>query len=105
VEPEVDLSEFMERQRIADEASLALALDGKSYDNDEVDTSLAHISSKSIRSPVDRKGKVQQVEWDRELDEMTKEKAAAEAQWGALAVHLQFSCLTNMCRSEAPVQS
>ncbi|KAH6907392.1 hypothetical protein BKA70DRAFT_1285612 [Coprinopsis sp. MPI-PUGE-AT-0042] len=73
VEPEVDLSEFMERQRISDEPSPALMLD--------MDSSLAHISSKSIRSPVDRKGKVQQVEWDRELDEMTKEKAAAEAQW------------------------
>ncbi|KAH6886145.1 hypothetical protein BKA70DRAFT_1390525 [Coprinopsis sp. MPI-PUGE-AT-0042] len=81
VEPEVDLSEFMERQRISDEPSPALVLDSKSYDDDEVDSSLAHISSKSIRSPVDRKGKVQQVEWDRELDEMTKEKAAAEAQW------------------------
>ncbi|KAH6886101.1 hypothetical protein BKA70DRAFT_1335721 [Coprinopsis sp. MPI-PUGE-AT-0042] len=73
VEPEVDLSEFMERQRISDDPSPALALD--------MHSSLAHISPKSIRSPVDRKGKVQQVEWDRELDEMTKEKAAAEAQW------------------------
>ncbi|KAH6883757.1 hypothetical protein BKA70DRAFT_1377959 [Coprinopsis sp. MPI-PUGE-AT-0042] len=86
VEPEIDLSEFMERQLISDEPSPALALDSKSYDDDEVDNSLAHISSKSIKSPVDRKGKVQQVDWDRELDEMTKEKAAAEAQWGAFAI-------------------
>ena len=78
----------MERQRISDEPSAALTLEsgGKVYDEDEVDSSLAHISSKGIKSPATdtRKGKAQQVEWDRELDEMTREKAAAEAQWGML---------------------
>ena len=47
---------------------------------------LAHISSNPTRAAIDRKGKVQEIQWDRELDEMSREKAVAEAQRGA------FSC-------------
>ncbi|EAU85744.1 hypothetical protein CC1G_04961 [Coprinopsis cinerea okayama7 len=85
VEPEVDLSTFLEKQRISSPSPTSLAPLEKGKDavnEDEVDASLAHISSKPTnRVTADRKGKVQQIEWDAELDEMTREKEAAEAQW------------------------
>jgi hypothetical protein len=84
VEPEVDLSTFLEKQRISE---LDIVLGAKDdIDEDEVDMTLAHISSYSTRVATDRKGKVQEIQWDREMDEMSKEKAVAEAQRGA------FSC-------------
>ncbi|TFK26912.1 hypothetical protein FA15DRAFT_244372 [Coprinopsis marcescibilis] len=79
VEPDVDLSDFLERQRITDDAAPALSL-AKPEDGEEIDTSLAHISSKSSKPIVDRKGKTQQIEWDRELDDLNRVKAAADAQ-------------------------
>lgn len=107
VEPEVDLSTFLERQRISDADTVLGAKQG--IDEDEVDMTLAHISSKPTRLVSDRKGKVQEIEWDRELDEMTREKAVAEAQRGAS--HLSILTLTTghswilSFRSESSVQS
>lgn len=90
LEPEVDLSSFLERQRISDEPSAILnaAEEKKDYDEDDVDTSLAHISSNPSRSAAaasSKKGKVEEIAWDDELDEMTREKKAAEANWGEYA--------------------
>lgn len=81
IEPEVDLSRFMEKQRLADASLLAPGLEENDRDDDDVDTSLAHISSKplSLGSGASRKGKVEQIVWDDELDKMSQEKAAAEA--------------------------
>ncbi|KAF8963260.1 hypothetical protein BDZ97DRAFT_1661830 [Flammula alnicola] len=85
VEPEVDLSTFLEKQRISDEAGPTLRVaEKKDYDDEDVDTSLAHISSNPSRIPgeaASKKGKVEQIAWDEELDEMNKEKKAAEATW------------------------
>ncbi|KAH9476602.1 hypothetical protein JR316_0010514 [Psilocybe cubensis] len=85
LEPEVDLSSFLERQRISEEPSVILKVaEKKDYDEDDVDTSLAHISSHPARRAVaapSKKGKVEQIVWDDELDEMTREKNAAEANW------------------------
>ncbi|PPQ96633.1 hypothetical protein CVT26_010673 [Gymnopilus dilepis] len=85
VEPEVDLSSFLERQRISDEAGPSLRLaEKKDYDENDVDTSLAHITSNPSLLPSQaslKKGKVEQISWDAELDEMTREKQAAEATW------------------------
>ncbi|KAH9948075.1 hypothetical protein B0H21DRAFT_735226 [Amylocystis lapponica] len=53
VEPEVDLSAFLERQKLSDEPAT-----GKTQS---------------------KKGKVKQIEWDAELEKMSREKAAAEA--------------------------
>lgn len=82
VEPEVDLSSFLERQRISEAGpSLVPARD----DADDVDETLAHISSRDGISGahVSRKGKVEQIVWDEGLDELSREKASAEATWGA----------------------
>ena len=57
----------------------------KDYDEDDVDTSLAHIFSNNSRisaQATSKKGKVEEIAWDETLDEMTREKQAAEATWG-----------------------
>ncbi|KAF8174228.1 hypothetical protein BJ912DRAFT_1033864 [Pholiota molesta] len=85
LEPEVDLSSFLERQRISDEAGPTLrAAEKKDYDDDDVDTSLAHITSNASRSATQtasKKGKVEEITWDEDLDEMSRKKKAAEATW------------------------
>jgi hypothetical protein len=79
VEPEVDLSAFLERQRISESGpSLTPAED---VDEDDVDHTIAHISSHA-RPTAPQKGRVKQVEWDEELETMSREKASAEAAWG-----------------------
>jgi hypothetical protein len=79
VEPEVDLSAFLERQRISESGpSLPPAED---VDEDDVDHTIAHISSHA-RPTAPQKGRVKQVEWDEELETMSREKASAEAAWG-----------------------
>lgn len=90
VEPEVDLSSFLERQRLSD-SSPGPSSAPPPPDEGEVDESLAHISSRSHKQPQSKKGKVQTIEWDESLDEMTREKAAAEAAWGMFTLHLGSS--------------
>ncbi|KAF7365844.1 hypothetical protein MVEN_00458600 [Mycena venus] len=82
VEPEVDLSSFLERQRISDAPGPSiLPSTADTADDDDVDHSLAHISSNGIKPVTSRKGKVEQIEWDEGLDELEREKASAEAIW------------------------
>lgn len=88
VEPEVDLSNFMERQRITDEKDASLGVEpvGQQEDEDDVDHALDHITAgvKSNRQQIaPKKGKVQTLEWDEELESMAREKAAAEATRGS----------------------
>ncbi|KAK0451230.1 uncharacterized protein EV420DRAFT_1274538 [Desarmillaria tabescens] len=79
VEPEVDLSSFLGRQRLSDNPESALQATS-SGDDEDVDHSLAHISSRGIGSEAPtRKGKVEQIAWDDELDELSREKAVADA--------------------------
>ncbi|KZP13976.1 hypothetical protein FIBSPDRAFT_981457 [Athelia psychrophila] len=80
VEPEVDLSSFLERQRLS-EASPGPSSAPPPPEEEEVDETLAHISSRPQGPALSKKGKVQTIEWDDTLDEMTREKAAAEATW------------------------
>ncbi|KAG9310937.1 hypothetical protein JVU11DRAFT_8810 [Chiua virens] len=79
-EPEVDLSAFLEKQRMSAAAEDEKE-DGKDDgdDGDEIDHSLAHITSRRQPSLQSKKGRVQTIEWDTSLEEMTREKAAAEA--------------------------
>ena len=81
VEPEVDLSSFLEKQRLSDVASPELSSTLLTHAEDEVDHSLAHISSRP-QATQSKKGRIQTVRWDAELEELTREKAAAEATWG-----------------------
>jgi len=82
VEPEVDLSAFLERQRLEDPPGLSLASPALGDDDDDVDHSLAHITSNSHREHQSRKGKIQHIEWDDSLEEMQHDKNVAQAQSG-----------------------
>lgn len=83
IEPEVDLSSFLERQRLS-EASAGPSSAPPPLEEGEVDETLAHISSRPNAIAPSKKGKVQTIEWDETLDDMTREKAAAEATWGMI---------------------
>ena len=75
----MDLSAFLERQRISESGPSVLPTDD--VDQDDVDHTIAHILS-DTRSSGPKKGNVKQIEWDEELDEMIREKASAEATRG-----------------------
>ncbi|KAI0799791.1 hypothetical protein BC629DRAFT_198975 [Irpex lacteus] len=76
VEPEVDLSSFLERQRLSDAPPVAVP---PPEDEDEIDHSLAHLTSGMKHTESTKKGKLQQISWDDSLEELSQEKAAAEA--------------------------
>ena len=55
-------------------------------DEDDVDTELAQILGIALpTASSSKKGRVQRIEWDAELEEMSREKAAAEATRGKVA--------------------
>ncbi|KAH9919598.1 uncharacterized protein B0H18DRAFT_629131 [Fomitopsis serialis] len=79
LEPEVDLSTFLERQRLSPQESSAPP---PPEDDPEIDASVANIlPGRQGAAAQSKKGKVQQVEWDESLEELSREKAAAEAKW------------------------
>jgi len=78
--PEVDLAAFLEKQRLSDlEPALSGAPDAREDDEDEIDHSLAHITSQRQPTLQSKKGRVQTIEWDDSFEQMSREKAAAEA--------------------------
>ncbi|KAG1750493.1 uncharacterized protein EDB91DRAFT_1244070 [Suillus paluster] len=77
-EPEIDLSSFLERQRLSDVSEVTAAV-APPVDDDDIDHDLAHISSHRNPPPTSQKGRVQTIEWDAQLEEMSREKAAADA--------------------------
>ena len=88
-EPEVDLSNFLARQRLDDAISPSIPNPAAEPDEDEVDHSLTHlkfVGAQSAHKPV--KGRVQTIDWDEELENMSREKAAAEANRGERKIDL-----------------
>ena len=82
-EPEVDLSNFLARQRLDDTINPSIPKSTTDPDEDEVDHSLAHLKSVSLHSAQKpMKGRVQTREWDEELENMSREMAAADANRG-----------------------
>ncbi|KAG7088939.1 hypothetical protein E1B28_012884 [Marasmius oreades] len=83
VEPEVDLSTFLAKQKISDVPGPSTRAYEEDDDDDDVDHSLDHITSgyRSNKFEVfdSRKGKLQEVSWDNELDELMREKESADA--------------------------
>ena len=77
----MDLSKFLERQRLEDAPESSLSLK-PAVDEDDVDYSLAHIGTGDKLEAASRKGRVQQIEWDASLEEMRREKAESEAHRG-----------------------
>ncbi|KAG1718297.1 hypothetical protein EDD22DRAFT_855524, partial [Suillus occidentalis] len=80
-EPEVDLSSFLARQRLSDLSETTVVTVAQ-VDDDDIDHELAHISSHRVPPPTTQKGRIQAIEWDAELEEMSREKAAADASRG-----------------------
>ncbi|EPS99296.1 hypothetical protein FOMPIDRAFT_1124665 [Fomitopsis schrenkii] len=79
VESEVDLSSFLERQRLSPQESSAPL---PPEEDPEIDASVASIlPGRQGGASQSKKGKVQQIEWDESLEAMSREKAAAEAKW------------------------
>lgn len=87
MEPEVDLRAFLERQRMEDPHGLPII--PSTVDDDDVDHSLAHITSNPLAERQSRKGKIQHIDWDASLEEMQHDKNVARAQSGA--------CYLNCC--------
>ena len=79
-EPEVDLTAFLERQRLEDAPTLSLV--PPTVDDNDVDHSLTHITSNPLHERQSRKGKVQEIGWDASLEEMQHDKNVAQAQSG-----------------------
>lgn len=86
VAPEVDLSYFLERQRLEDAPKLDLAKDSQDMlDDDDIDHSLDHLipSTKRVgQAAQNRKGKAQAIAWDETLEAMKREKEVVEANRG-----------------------
>lgn len=79
------MSNFLERQRLSDEQGLSF-LSERAANEDDVDHSLAHITSGPAQKRLQtsqKKGKMEELVWNEELESMAREKAAAEAKWGS----------------------
>ncbi|KAI0288849.1 hypothetical protein B0F90DRAFT_1660454 [Multifurca ochricompacta] len=97
IEPEVDLSTFLARDRLEDSHGSMLT-PAPANDND-VDHSLAHIISIPHAERSSRKGKAQPIEWDTSLQEMQHEKDVAQAQ-SDLKERLRASATRQMGKTE-----
>ncbi|KAL4077873.1 hypothetical protein J3A83DRAFT_4156216 [Scleroderma citrinum] len=76
-EPEVDLSAFLERQRISEPATFSTA--PQEAEDDDIDHDLDRITSGRQAHTRPKKGNVQTIAWDKELEDMKREKDATEA--------------------------
>ncbi|KAI6030041.1 hypothetical protein EDC04DRAFT_2869051 [Pisolithus marmoratus] len=74
-EPEVDLSAFLEKQKISDDTTPSTAL----LEDDDIDHDLDHITLGTQERTRSKKGNVQTIAWDRQLEELRQEKDAAHA--------------------------
>ena len=81
----MDLSAFLERQRISEPAAFSAAPQQDDGDDDgDIDHDLDHITSGKKTHARPTKGNVQTIVWDKELEEMKREKDAAEAARGTI---------------------
>ena len=94
MEPEVDLSSFLEKQRRLP-PQLEPPAPPPPQDNDEIDQSVAALNLHGRGGAEnDRKGKAKQIEWDSTLEELSREKAAADATRGTVVLGSSVSALT-----------
>lgn len=90
-EPEVDLSAFLEKQRLEQEDKPLSAAPPKE-DDEGVDHSLDQILGGPSRSTGQgSKGHVQTIEWTEEMAAMAQEKSQADATRGALPCFTRLS--------------
>lgn len=75
----MDITSFLERQRLRDKNPEASP---PHEDEDAIDQSLAHLTIGRQPADVSKKGRMRQIDWDESLEEMSREKDAAEASRG-----------------------
>jgi hypothetical protein len=103
VEPEVDLSAFLEKQRLADDESGPSA-PPPPEEEDDVDHNYDHLFQGG--SAPTMKGKVEQIQWDNSLDALLKDKIAADASRGTFSVAFSRCFMLMLSnRSERTLQS
>lgn len=85
-EPEVDLAAFLEKQRISEATTFPTF---RPEDDDDIDHELDAILSRRQGDSKPRKGNLQEIAWDKELEEMKREKDAAEAARGLFVLVCQ----------------
>jgi hypothetical protein len=85
VEPEVDLSSFLEKQRISEPVNKEILSSQQESDEDDVDQSLAHLAPGKSSRTNNMKGKTVTVEWTEDLAAMEKQKNEADANRGTNA--------------------
>jgi len=78
-EPEVDLSSFLERQRLDDSTPPTLSPPDGADPEDDIDHTLISRTSRYTTAAPNKKGQIQQIEWDKEMEDLQREKASAEA--------------------------
>ncbi|KIL54033.1 hypothetical protein M378DRAFT_19273 [Amanita muscaria Koide BX008] len=88
VEPEVDLSTFLQKQKLSDDtqgpsSALFSKEDMDNVDDDDIDHSIAPLVASNATAQ--KKGKVTQIEWTPELDAIHREKVAGDAHRGSVA--------------------
>jgi hypothetical protein len=89
VEPEIDLSAFLARQRLEDLTEPHSV--PPTIEEDDVDHSLAHFTSNADHRSW--KGQARQIEWDTSLEEMQHDKNVAQAQSGTYDMQYPPFCL------------
>ena len=75
------MASFLEKQRISDDIGPTSRLLEEKEDQDESGAYLDLNSLKGRTQPSSKKGNLQQIEWNEELEELNQEKKAAEAAW------------------------
>jgi hypothetical protein len=100
VEPEVDLSSFLERQRISDPAKTERLSAQQESDEDDVDQSLAHLTHGKSSRTNNMKGKAVTVEWTEGLAAMEKQKNEADANRGIITAFWLYNQHTDPYSSD-----
>lgn len=88
MEPEIDLSAFLARQRL--EGRHEPHSVSPTIEEDDIDHSLSHLTSNAGHRSW--KGQARQIEWDTSLEEMQHDKNVAQAQSGTYDMQFLSFC-------------
>ncbi|KAG8941409.1 hypothetical protein FRC04_004202 [Tulasnella sp. 424] len=78
-EPEIDLSKFLEKQRLAPDDDNGVLSSRRGADDDDIDHSLDNLLDPSVRRNADGRKHIETVEWTQEMEAMAQEKSQADA--------------------------
>ncbi|KAG8924451.1 hypothetical protein FRC01_011496, partial [Tulasnella sp. 417] len=78
-EPEIDLSKFLEKQRLAPDDGDGVLSSRRGHDDDDIDHSLDDLLDPSARRDVDGRKHIETIQWTEEMEAMAQEKSQADA--------------------------